>query len=583
MPEYLSPGVYVEEIDTGSKPIEGVSTSTVGFVGETERGPLDPILVCSMAEFERYYGGIIPFSNSASVKSFLPQAAKGFFENGGKRCFVARVVGQDNKTATAMVGGGGTDVTPRSIKITKQTLSSLKAKKEPEEIIKKIENLIDQEFTEQSLANQLNELLEDEKVAERIKKKVIMLQTKPSQSHQGEMLTVAAANPGTWGNRIEVTVDRADLLDPKNNKLKVTISYWKSDTQFANRDDQPPHLFESFEGSINQTDPDFLADQINRQSNLIKIDGENLNPLQDAAGFVLEGGSNGVAAGITDYEGKRISNEFAIGLKSFEDVDEISIVGIPAEFSNNDDYIRINKLLALHCENAKDRFAILQSRRDPGLINELLPPVDSKYAAFYYPWLKVSTEGRTEEIPPTGHLAGIYARTDVERGVHKAPANEVVRGILGLTAQTSKGQQDILNPRGVNCIRSFPGRGIRVWGARTTSSDPLWKYINVRRLFLAIEESIDEGTQWVVFEPNHQSLWARVKQSITQYLTSVWREGALMGMTRDEAFFVTCDETTMTQNDIDIGRLIVKVGIAPVKPAEFVIFRITQSRNGMLN
>jgi hypothetical protein len=204
------------------------------------------------------------------------------------------------------------------------------------------------------------------------------------------------------------------------------------------------------------------------------------------------------------------------------------------------------------------------------------------YAAFYYPWIKVydSITKLYKPIPPGGHVAGIYARSDIERGVHKAPANEKVRGVKELEFQITKGEQDILNPRGVNCIRFFPGRGIRVWGARTLSSNTLWKYINVRRLFIFIEESIEEGTQWVVFEPNDQKLWARVKQTITQFLTRVWRDGALMGSTPEEAFFVKCDRTTMTQDDIDNGRLICIIGIAPVKPAEFVIFRIAQWQGG---
>jgi hypothetical protein len=177
-------------------------------------------------------------------------------------------------------------------------------------------------------------------------------------------------------------------------------------------------------------------------------------------------------------------------------------------------------------------------------------------------------------------MVGIYARSDQERGVHKAPANEVVRGAMELEFRITKGEQDILNPRHINCIRFFPGRGIRVWGARTTILDTLWKYINVRRLFIYIEESIEEGTQWVVFEPNDQKLWARVIQTITQFLTRVWRDGALMGTTPEEAFFVKCDRTTMTQDDIDNGRLICVIGIAPVKPAEFVIFRIAQWQGG---
>jgi phage tail sheath protein FI len=173
-------------------------------------------------------------------------------------------------------------------------------------------------------------------------------------------------------------------------------------------------------------------------------------------------------------------------------------------------------------------------------------------------------------------MAGIYARVDVERGVHKAPANEVIRGITKIAQDVTKREQDLLNPRGINALRFFPGRGNRVWGARTVSSDASWRYVNVRRLFIYVEESIDEGTQWVVFEPNDEPLWARVRQTITNFLTTVWRSGALEGTKPDEAFFVKCDRTTMTQDDIDNGRLICVIGIAPVKPAEFVIFRIQQ-------
>jgi phage tail sheath protein FI len=183
-------------------------------------------------------------------------------------------------------------------------------------------------------------------------------------------------------------------------------------------------------------------------------------------------------------------------------------------------------------------------------------------------------------VPPGGHVAGIYARSDTERGVHKAPANEAVRGAQDVEFCVTPGEQAILNPKGVNVIRAFPGRGILVWGARTLSSNTLWKYINVRRLFNYVEESIDEGTQWVVFEPNDEKLWKRVVQTITQFLTRVWKDGALMGTKAEEAFFVKCDRSTMTQDDIDNGRLVCLIGIAPVKPAEFVIFRIAQVKSG---
>jgi phage tail sheath protein FI len=275
------------------------------------------------------------------------------------------------------------------------------------------------------------------------------------------------------------------------------------------------------------------------------------------------------------------------GLTGFAEIDEISIIYAP-------DAQAVNGLpgaLINHCEILKDRFAIIDATGSFPTIPDIKPRStntganaagDTKYAAFYYPWIKVidPQAGMLRRVPPGGHVAGIYARSDTERGVHKAPANEVVRGVADLEFQVTKGEQGILNPLGVNVIRAFPGRGIRVWGARTLSSDTLWKYINVRRLFIYVEESIEEGTQWVVFEPNDEKLWGRVRATITEFLTRVWRDGALMGTKVEEAFFVKCDRTTMTQDDIDNGRLICIIGIAPVKPAEFVIFRIAQFPGG---
>jgi uncharacterized protein len=205
---------------------------------------------------------------------------------------------------------------------------------------------------------------------------------------------------------------------------------------------------------------------------------------------------------------------------------------------------------------------------------------DSTRAALYYPWIEIADmtgkNGRTRLVPPSGHMAGVYARTDSTRGVHKAPANEIVRGVLGLEVQVTKGEHDLLNPVGVNVIRSFPGRGIRIWGGRTLSSDASWRYINVRRLFNMIEESIENGTQWVVFEPNDSFLWGRVARDVRAFLTMVWRTGALFGTTPDQAFYVKCDAETNPPEARDLGQLVVEIGISPVKPAEFVIFRVSQ-------
>lgn len=296
---------------------------------------------------------------------------------------------------------------------------------------------------------------------------------------------------------------------------------------------------------------------------------------------VKDSATDGDYVGTDEGPGKRT------GLQAFNEIDEINIVCIPGVTSST-----VQKAMITHCETLKDRFCILDPASDADLdaVQTQKEGVVSErgYAALYYPWIKVAIEtvdsGKVkliqDYVAPSGYLAGIYARSDTERGVHKAPANEIIRSALDIKLAITKGEQDILNPLGINCIRAFAGRGIRVWGARTTASDALWKYINVRRLFLFLEESIDQGTQWVVFEPNDEKLWARVKQSITQFLTTVWKDGALMGTTPEEAFFVKCDRTTMTQDDIDNGRLIVLIGVAPVKPAEFVIFRIAQWTGG---
>ncbi len=273
------------------------------------------------------------------------------------------------------------------------------------------------------------------------------------------------------------------------------------------------------------------------------------------------------------YIGKDNGPGARTGLKCFEEIDEISLVAAPGQVSP-----AVQDALLSHCENRKDRFAILDSPETiTGGVDKLPRPRDSKYGAYYFPWIQVYDPERGNVfIPPSGHIAGVYARTDNERGVHKAPANEIVRGALGLKYNVSKGEQDILNPKGINCIRVMQGGGIRIWGARTLSSDPSWRYINVRRLFIMVETSIERATQWVVFEPNDHRLWKRVTRTIASFLTLVWRQGALFGETPEKAFYVKCDEETNPPETIDVGQLIVEIGMAPVKPAEFVIFRIGQ-------
>ena len=359
----------------------------------------------------------------------------------------------------------------------------------------------------------------------------------------------------------------------------VLITNWSQFTKTFGDFTQSAHLAHAVYGFFNNGGSRCFIVNVGTPSNLDLTDVQK--PLEAGQAGQKEGekkqekrqggGSDGLFIGKDGGPGART------GLKCFEEIDEISIVAAPGQTSP-----AVQDALLTHCETRKDRFAILDSPEVmQGGVDKLVRPRDSKYGAYYFPWIQVYDPERGNVfVPPSGHIAGVYARTDNERGVHKAPANEIVRGALGLKYNVSKGEQDILNPKGVNCIRLMLGGGIRIWGARTLSSDPSWRYINVRRLFIMVETSIERATQWVVFEPNDHRLWKRVTRTIASFLTLVWRNGALMGETPEKAFFVKCDSETNPPEVIDVGQLIVEIGLAPVKPAEFVIFRIGQMPAG---
>jgi phage tail sheath protein FI len=516
MPEYLSPGVYIEEISVGPKPIEGVSTSTAAFIGPTERGPEYAKLITSWLEFQRWFGGYLS-------TSYMPYAVQGFFDNGGQRCFVARVANAAATRATGQIG-----------------------------------------------------------------------------AH-----TAQAVGRGLWGGNILMKVEPPGKALPGEDRFKLTLMYYRDQppgwpapidptsslpADLANRDRKSPDVLEVYDNIV--ADPgraNSFATLVNSSSHLIRVFlPEGTVPVRPSDTALTLLGSNGIGDDggpieVADFQGTvdpdPLINERPLvrprGLKAINEVDEVSLIVVPDESQ----FDQIQTSVVQQCEALKDRFALMAFRQDAN-DPTMPPPSDTSYAAVYFPWIKVYDPSIRENklIPPTGHIAGIVARTDIERGVHKAPANEVVRGAVELAYPVTKGMQDLFNPNGVNCIRDFrkDGRGIRLWGARTMTSDPEWKYINVRRLFLYLEESIDEATQWVVFEPNDEPLWARVRQSIETFLVRVWRNGALMGAVEEEAFFVKCDRNTMTQDDIDNGRLICLIGVAPVKPAEFVIFRFFQ-------
>lgn len=643
MPEYLSPGVYVEEVASGPRPIEGVGTSTAGFVGLTERGPTLPRLVTSWGDYLRWFGDTID-----PAVSFMPFSVRGFFDNGGQRAFVARVIGNGATAAGSDIPTAGANTVLRLtapgpgvwgnrvlVRIQNASQNAAAPANWFRVTLAYYTNGIPTPFVDPlNPANRSNPfrrepgVLEDydnlastpgrsnfvEAVINSVSKLVQVqfvntIGGAPNHARPQDIafdpgvafLDLATASANT-SLRISSRAPGAAF-----NVLTVAVANGTNPNSFAITIDDtvnPPQVFDN----IPDNDPAQAITAVNNGSALVRADWFPASPPNPAtpsrpantvavnlagggAGSTLAGGTAGAAITPNEFLGNpALPPDQRTGLAGLANIDEVNMLVAPDEVNGNiANNFQITNALVDQCELLRERFTILSVAQGQGLVQAIQPPRDSTYGAVYYPWIRVF-DARVQDtvlIPPAGHAAGIYARTDIERGVHKAPANEVVRGIVNqdlgptrkpLEYQIVKGEHDILNPRGVNVIRDFrpDGRGIRVWGARTMSSDPLWKYVNVRRLFLFVEESIDEGTQWVVFEPNDEPLWARVRQVISNFLTTVWRSGALQGLTADEAFFVRCGFDTMTQDDIDSGRLICEIGIAPVKPAEFVIFRIQQ-------
>ena len=496
MPEYVNPGVQIEEIGRGPRPIEEVPTSIAALVGETERGSITPRLVTSYADYQRWFGGVF------GAAKFMPYAANGFFENGGKRAFISRIVGDAATVAQAGFGD----------------------------------------------------------------------------------FSVRAAGPGSWGTRIFAKIGPGTTKREDGSSVGILLQFaylnegvepYDAFTAEGRARVPPPALVEEFD----DLDSGGQSPETSTLGVLVRTAGAAAGTRPAYGGQVLSGGVDDPAPlGVDDYRGVPSGTRNASqGLDALERDPYRDVALVYAPNAPTD----VNVAIVNHCEAMRFRFAVIDSEKGLTNPNALEPrnAIESSHAAFYYPWIAISDPhtGVRILIPPGGPVLGIYARTDAERGVFKAPANEVVRGALAVEFDINHRVQDDLNLKGVNAVRSFPGRGIRVWGARTLSSNTLWKYVNIRRLFIFLERSIYEGTQWVVFESNDERLWARVVDTIRLFLRSQWRAGALVGQTEGEAFFITCDRTTMSQDDILNGRLVCEIGVAPVRPAEFVILRIFQN------
>jgi uncharacterized protein len=506
MPTYLTPGVYVEEVPSSNKPIEGVGTAVAAFVGLLPGGPVNtPMRISNWTQFAKIFGDPVNPDNGPFMEgSYLAHSVYGFFQNGGNLCWIVRVGNENGKS------------------------------------------------------------------------------------------TARAALPAATDQSIEAF--RAVAIDGVNDPVKVEVS-----EEPTAKEGEPTYKLvveagserEEYEGLTLGKGRTSLRTKVNASSKLIKIEetGASLPEVRVATGsYTLSAPPAAVeSVDATQFEGDVAKREGMGGLAA---VDEVTMLVMPdiMTLAQNGDDAQLRDLqgkMIAHAENAGDRMAILDA--PPNLLPQDVlewrmntAGYDSKMAALYYPWIEVMNPLTKQPmlIPPSGHMAGVWCRVDNTRGVHKAPANEVLLGVNGLGFQVTQAEQGALNKVGINCIRAFPGRGIRSWGARTLSSDPEWRYINVRRLFNYVSESIMEGTQWSVFEPNDQRLWRALRIAAKNFLTRVWRDGALFGATADQAFYVKCDAETNPPEVVEAGQVICEIGIAPVKPAEFVIFRLSQFTGG---
>jgi phage tail sheath protein FI len=577
----------VEEVSFRSKIIEGVGTSTCGFAGPTRKGPsgVVPELLTSFADFERMYGGLEDLAfeghtDPAHKRNYVAHAARAFFDNGGARLYVVRATGRGAKAAQAIdqavvagavVGGdkawfearfvgsyfNGATVTVQQVSAPcdPQALAGL-----PHGSAVRVHRALDGKFAgvfvkdsgawKQASPPEPDALLTAERlqVDLHLAFKVVLL---------------------SFSVRVEAGPNDSAHYD--NLTLASIVSTL---TQVA--DTHPSQMMQPVALKTGGTLPTLL--ELLTAFGCGRLDADGAEP---RTVYTLTGGEDGAAPDADD-----IANALVI-MEALEDVSVVAAPGYAAFYSEASPgtYRGVQDALLAHVA-APHRYRMAVLDAPPGMtpsqMRELRGLVDSSRAALYYPWIIASNplagpnSNQPTEIalPPCGHVCGIYARHDSERGVHKAPANELVRGALRFEPSGSSDQQDLLTTSGVNCLRLVPGRGLRVWGARTVSSDPDWKYLNVRRYFNYIEASIDRSTQWVVFEPNGERLWANLRDTIGDFLLNEWRDGALVGTKPEEAFFVRCDRTTMTQNDLDNGRWVCLIGLAVIKPAEFMILRI---------
>jgi phage tail sheath protein FI len=653
MPEYLAPGVYVEETSFRSKSIEGVSTTTTAFVGPTRYGPHDrtPDILTSLAEYERVHGDGEPLRfGVGETPNFMWHAVRAFFENGGRRLYAVRVLGEgpcrahgpgtEVPAVTVVTGAAGNQnfehTVPGAIRPGTVRLRGPGAAGAREFMDDSAGQLIGQggaagvrgtvdydagyltitfevapadgevwtlthhkvdvvarfvgaagngrlKFTPragQPLDFTVNELPTSTEASKNVAVGDIVEVLRKDEAPQWRQVEGA---PGAYTLASLQAGEAAIPLDSKVLRMaraaSVSVSFQRTGQH------ESAGIWEGLAPTSEAIVAFFAAvPRTDEQARTLPVVVHSISPaVLHGGGITLTDGSDGAQPDGTDYEGREDPyTDVRTGLKGLEDAEEISIIAAPG-LAGLDDLEQAAAgvhALRAHADRMRYRIVIVDSPAEQSIsdVRQYRARFESTRMALYYPWVKILDPISRREInlPPSGFIAGIYARNDINRAVYKAPANEVVSLALGFERTLNQSHQEVLNPEGINCLRFFEGRGMRVWGARTLAADPEWKYVNVRRYFAYLERSIDRGTQWAVFEPNGPALWNNVRNTILDFLNNEFQSGALLGAKPEQAFFVRCDRSTMTQNDLDNGRLICLVGVAPLKPAEFVVFRVGQ-------
>lgn len=605
MPEYQAPGVYIEETSFRAKSIEGVPTSTSGFAGLTRFGPVwspdghevpAPRLITSYPEFERAYGGTAPLQLGSGRRSvYLAHAVRAYFDNGGSRLYVSRVyapaAGRTVRECTANLAIATSTGTARwwarwpgadgNLRIEVQAVRG-------GNLAFEYPNDAHDPLARHTWGIQ----------AKGLGAGAVVEVAPPGSAMSAGQLRVVEVDPDGRQRFVDSSGGPASLAAGTQLRLvelRVTVSGADGRVDaygpLASHQDQRRYIGVVLDA--NRPDDADARVCLEWTPGSHRFAAAALAIGLQAAGGQLAGGVDGELPHPDAFSGSVADpadgTRPATGLEALGALDDIAIVAVPdgGAMPTAEGVQAIAGQLIAHAEKYRYRIAVVDPARGSSLsdVRSFRSRFDSKHAALYYPWIEIADPDAPAVagqpagkllLPPSGFIAGIYARSDVERGVHKAPANELVRGLTRFEFGINKAQQDVLNVEGINCLRYFEGRGHRVWGARTMSSDPEWKYVSQRRLFSYIEHSIDKATQWVAFEPNGERLWANLRSSIEDFLQMLWRDGALLGSKPEEAYFVRCDRSTMTRNDLDNGRLVCLIGIATSRPAEFVVFRIGQ-------